>query len=158
MNEEYVEINGQKIPLSLAAGSAGIALDSFTKIGISDTLLLAWKSFSTTSFGAFTNRFLIKLREGDAQAMVIGTTTVLGAALLVYLLTKKEEAEEEEDKTGGGNTSKEVKMKESLPLRDFTIEQLREFDGSEGKDIYISLKGDVFDVTEARELYGEGSG
>jgi len=45
-----------------------------------------------------------------------------------------------------------------VKLRDFTIDQLKEFNGNDNKPIYISLRGDVFDVTIAKELYGEGSG
>lgn len=42
--------------------------------------------------------------------------------------------------------------------RDFTIAQLREFDGAvEEKPIYVSLKGDVYDVSSARHLYGPES-
>ena len=44
--------------------------------------------------------------------------------------------------------------------RDFTIAQLREFDGGKDNDkpIYVSLRGEVFDVSGAREFYGKGSG
>jgi hypothetical protein len=45
-----------------------------------------------------------------------------------------------------------------IKLRDFTIVQLKEFNGNDNKPIYISLRGDVFDVTIAKELYGEGTG
>jgi len=45
-----------------------------------------------------------------------------------------------------------------IKLRDFTIVQSKEFNGNDNKPIYISLRGDVFDVTIAKELYGEGSG
>jgi len=51
--------------------------------------------------------------------------------------------------------SKEVKKQ--IP-RAFTIEQLREFDGKDDRPIYVALKGDVFDVSTAKDFYGEGSG
>ncbi|KAJ3522173.1 hypothetical protein NM688_g8912 [Phlebia brevispora] len=39
----------------------------------------------------------------------------------------------------------------------FTLEQLREFDGSDpSKPIYVSIKGTVFDVSRKRETYGPG--
>ena len=41
-----------------------------------------------------------------------------------------------------------------IELRDFTIDQLREFDGTDDKKIYIAMKGDVFDVTKAKHMYG----
>jgi membrane-associated progesterone receptor component len=47
-------------------------------------------------------------------------------------------------------------QKEANPLRDFTVEQLREFNGKDGKAIYIALKGEVYDVSDAKSFYGEG--
>lgn len=48
-------------------------------------------------------------------------------------------------------------VEEPIVLRDFTIEQLREFNGQDEKPIYIALRGDVFDATIAKDMYGEGS-
>ncbi|KAN0091317.1 Cytochrome b5-like heme/steroid binding domain containing protein [Tylopilus felleus] len=39
----------------------------------------------------------------------------------------------------------------------FTLSQLSQFDGSDPtKPIYVSIKGDVFDVTRKRDVYGQG--
>ncbi|KAJ7644810.1 cytochrome b5 [Roridomyces roridus] len=39
----------------------------------------------------------------------------------------------------------------------FTLEQLREFDGSDpSKPIYVSIKGTVFDVSHKADVYGPG--
>ncbi|KAI0694284.1 cytochrome b5-like heme/steroid binding domain-containing protein [Cytidiella melzeri] len=39
----------------------------------------------------------------------------------------------------------------------FTLEQLKEFDGSEpSKPIYVAIKGTIFDVSHKRETYGKG--
>jgi hypothetical protein len=44
-----------------------------------------------------------------------------------------------------------------LKKRDFTIAQLREFDGSDsGKRLLIACNGKVFDVTRGRRFYGPG--
>lgn len=44
-----------------------------------------------------------------------------------------------------------------LPMsRKFTAEELSEFTGVNGKPIYISVKGVVYDCSEAVEFYGEG--
>eukprot|EP00047_Mylnosiga_fluctuans_P020114 m.88961 g.88961 ORF g.88961 m.88961 type:complete len:210 (-) comp8388_c0_seq5:154-783(-) len=52
-----------------------------------------------------------------------------------------------------------------LPLREFTLEELREYDGTnpipelEGtKAIYIALNETVFDVTAGKSFYGPGKG
>jgi len=39
----------------------------------------------------------------------------------------------------------------------FTREQLREYDGTDGKRIYMGCLGDVFDVTPAKGFYGPGA-
>ena len=39
----------------------------------------------------------------------------------------------------------------------FTLEQLKPYDGSDpSKPIYVSIKGDVFDVTRKADVYGPG--
>lgn len=51
------------------------------------------------------------------------------------------------------NTSNEPpQVTSKSPLKVFTLEELREYDGSDPhKPIYISIRGIVFDVTKARE-------
>jgi hypothetical protein len=44
------------------------------------------------------------------------------------------------------------------PLRDFTIDQLREFNGQDDKPIYIALRGEVYDVSRAKDMYGPDGG
>ncbi|EGO00471.1 hypothetical protein SERLA73DRAFT_52630 [Serpula lacrymans var. lacrymans S7.3] len=39
----------------------------------------------------------------------------------------------------------------------YTLEQLKEYDGSKpDKPIYVSIKGDIFDVTRKADVYGPG--
>lgn len=47
--------------------------------------------------------------------------------------------------------------KEVDPPRDFTIEQLREFDGVKNEKIYIAMRGEVYDVSNAKAYYGVDS-
>lgn len=42
----------------------------------------------------------------------------------------------------------------SLPT--FTADELKEYNGKDGKPIYISLKGVVYDCSSGRSYYGEG--
>jgi membrane-associated progesterone receptor component len=47
------------------------------------------------------------------------------------------------------------------PPRNFTLEQLRDFDGTKDerghdKEVYLSLNGIVFDVSKGRDFYGPG--
>ena len=53
--------------------------------------------------------------------------------------------------------SRLIKEEEKIILRDFTIEQLRENNGLNEKPIYIALNGEVYDVTSAKDFYGEGN-
>ncbi|XP_052010176.1 neudesin-like [Xyrauchen texanus] len=46
----------------------------------------------------------------------------------------------------------------SIPVRLFTEEELKRYDGSEeGQPIYMAIKGVVFDVTTGKEFYGKGA-
>jgi len=40
--------------------------------------------------------------------------------------------------------------------RDFTLEELRAFNGENGAAIYICVKGVVFDMSSGRDFYGPG--
>jgi predicted heme/steroid binding protein len=40
-------------------------------------------------------------------------------------------------------------------MREFTLEQLKEFNGRDGKPAYVAYKGTVYDVTES-SMWGEG--
>ncbi|CAL8297738.1 unnamed protein product [Arctogadus glacialis] len=47
---------------------------------------------------------------------------------------------------------------DSAPVRLFTEEELKRYDGSEdGQPIYMAIKGVVFDVTKGKGFYGKGA-
>lgn len=46
-------------------------------------------------------------------------------------------------------------LKRTSGLWNFWV-RVQEFDGSNGKPIYIGVMGEVFDVSEASNFYGEG--
>lgn len=49
-----------------------------------------------------------------------------------------------------------VKLPEIDP-RDFTLAELREFDGSDpSKPLLVALNGNVYDVTPSKSMYGPG--
>jgi membrane-associated progesterone receptor component len=48
------------------------------------------------------------------------------------------------------------KEEEPIVRRDFTLDQLRAYTGAEDKPIYIALEKTVYDVSEAKHLYGDG--
>ena len=45
---------------------------------------------------------------------------------------------------------------EPLKKRDFTLEELREYDGVKQKRVLLAINGNVFDVTRGKDFYGPG--
>mmetsp|Transcript_445 Transcript_445/g.535 ORF Transcript_445/g.535 Transcript_445/m.535 type:complete len:285 (-) Transcript_445:1046-1900(-) len=52
--------------------------------------------------------------------------------------------------------TEEDEEEEEEPPRNFTLEQLKKFDGKEDRPVYLSLKGTVFDVSRGKQFYGPG--
>jgi membrane-associated progesterone receptor component len=98
------------------------------------------------------NQFMLDLRKGESKAVITAGISILLGLFAAYIiisglmakdrLPPKEEEKEEE---------------EPIVLRDFTREQLREFYGTNGKKIYIGIKGEVYDATKGSNFYGEGA-
>lgn len=74
-----------------------------------------------------------------------------------YKLIKKDSSKSRHGGHGHGGEGEEKKRKqlERMPKRDFTLEQLRAYDGlqSDGR-ILIAVLGKVFDVSRSYEFYG----
>lgn len=53
----------------------------------------------------------------------------------------------------------EPKVEELPPMkkRDFTIEELRKYNGKDNERILIAVNGKVFDVTAGKSFYGPGN-
>ena len=63
----------------------------------------------------------------------------------------------EDSVSSSQSNSKEEEEAETEPLRDFSLDQLRQYDGSDlEKPIYVALKGEVFDVSSGKDFYGQG--
>ncbi|KAJ3396240.1 hypothetical protein HDU92_003698 [Lobulomyces angularis] len=50
----------------------------------------------------------------------------------------------------------ELKHPETILIRNFTRKELEEFNGENGKKIYMAVAGKVFDVTSGKSFYGPG--
>ena len=63
---------------------------------------------------------------------------------------------------GSSKQQKEEEEEEPEPIRNFTLKQLRDFDGKmdekteEPKPVYLSIGGTVFNVSKGRDFYGPG--
>lgn len=47
---------------------------------------------------------------------------------------------------------------EPMKKRDFTLEELREYDGVKNERVLLAINGNVFDVTRGKDFYGPGNG
>ncbi|CAN0009604.1 unnamed protein product [Scytosiphon promiscuus] len=84
--------------------------------------------------------------------MLMLAMTALGALLLMYLMYQPARMVEEDD-------ADESTPDPPPPPRNFTIEQLHEFDGrDEATPAYVALRGEVFDVSSKPEHYKQGGG
>ena len=43
-------------------------------------------------------------------------------------------------------------------LAPMSTDALRQFDGSDGRPIYVAIKGQIYDVSAKKEMYGKGAG
>ena len=64
-----------------------------------------------------------------------------------FILSKSSEKEEE--------TEKENQLP-PMEKRDFTLEELRPYNGKDNARILVAVNGKVFDVTSGRSFYGPG--
>jgi hypothetical protein len=146
--------DGNKIPLS---SDYSLPTD---KISLSETysLLLNQIPSSWTFLWTIIKKIelvVLSMQNGDVNTIVLFTCSIIAGIIISYYILGS--------LFGGTNSNnnienEEKEEEEKIELRDFTIEQLRKFDGSDNLPIYISLKRVVFDVSSAQDFYGAGSG
>ena len=77
---------------------------------------------------------------------------ILCLIALAYIVKKfffTSDVEEPEEEPG--------EVLEPMKKRDFTLEELQEFDGNSSPRILIAVNGKVFDVTRGKHFYGPGT-
>ncbi|KAF9078534.1 cytochrome b5-like heme/steroid binding domain-containing protein, partial [Rhodocollybia butyracea] len=96
------------------------------------------------------------------------TSALLAAPPLLYLFYKKFTSSSPSSTAASVNSSAATSEKpksimqpartDLSPPKDdpITMAELKEFDGREGKPIYVAIKGTVFDVTHKSDVYGAG--
>lgn len=82
------------------------------------------------------------------KVLLNGSLVAIITFLLMKIFMKRNEPPVEE---------KEDVVLPKMKKRDFTIQELREFDGTKGDGrILIAINGKVFDVTKGKHFYGPG--
>lgn len=82
------------------------------------------------------------------KILLNGSLVALITFLLIKILKKRNEPEVQEP---------EDVILPKMKKRDFTIQELREFDGTKGDGrILVAINGKVFDVTTGKHFYGPG--
>jgi membrane-associated progesterone receptor component len=147
----FVDIEGKKVHLP-----EGYALGL---VGVSDLIKMAFEYlkgnyiYETMTKSMSFQEFYEKLKSGDPEVVTVTLVSVAIGAFLFYKLTPVFEWLESDDQNKNPPVTEKTE-----PLRDFTVEQLREFNGTKGKPIYVGLCREVFDVSSASMFYGEGAG
>lgn len=69
------------------------------------------------------------------------------------------ESEVNKTKKMFGSVANPPDLSKDTPDREISVEELSQYDGSDpSKPIYLAVKGIIYDVSPAREMYGNGSG
>lgn len=149
-NDPYMNINGEMMKLNL---TGDYKLGPMT---LTDVVRICSNAFKNYFQGQISEieKFLYDLKVGKTNAIIVAAVTIGLATWLTYLVCYKLFFEESPDKKNESDENEEEK--EPIILRDFTIDQLREFDGKNDKPIYIGLMGEVYDVSDAKNYYGVG--
>lgn len=87
---------------------------------------------------------------GGMLLYVVLLVLVLLAAYLLYLRWRKRSG------PGGAAQQSQAALLPRMKRRDFSLEQLHEFDGTRNPRILLAVNGKVFDVTKGSKFYGPG--
>lgn len=139
-----------------------------SKISVTDVLKIFGSFVIDTTFyksylkNVSANIFPTSVYESDMFPFYAGSISIsLGVVVtfsVVYLSFSYFHGGNSNHSSNDDASSKKKDIEDAPVLRDFTIEQLRTYDGVQNKEIYIGLRGDVYDVSDAVDFYGEGSG
>lgn len=104
--------------------------------------------------------WLLSATEGNA--LYVGAGVAVAVILVVKYLNASADAANarayEAAKTRQAKAKAEAEKKADIKRRNFTLEELKEFNGENGKPIYISVLDEVYDVSAKRDFYGPGEG
>lgn len=88
-----------------------------------------------------------------AGGMLLNVTLLALLVLAAYRLYRRWSKRSE---AGGAAQQSQASSLPRMKRGDFTLEQLREYDGSRSPRILLAVNGKVFDVTKGSKFYGPG--
>ncbi|KAF1326729.1 Heme/steroid binding domain-containing protein, partial [Globisporangium splendens] len=104
--------------------------------------------------------WLLSATEGST--LYVSAGVAVAAVLVVKYLNASADAANarayEAAKARQAKTKAEAEKKANIKRRNFTLEELKEFNGENGKPIYIGVLDEVYDVSSKRDFYGPGEG
>lgn len=102
--------------------------------------------------GFFYTHSLQEILDIIYSGNIAAITVVIVMFILVVIIVKGLLSSPSRKRESPPENPKEEE--EKITPRDFTIEQLREFNGVDNPKIFIAMKGEVYDVTKAADYYG----
>jgi membrane-associated progesterone receptor component len=143
-----VDLEGKTI--NVPADGYSIGLFSFSDL---------WKVIMNDENGGSlvvqVEQLFLKFRSGDPRTLMMIGISFCVSSWFLYLIYFQLFGNS--GKSDSDSDAEKEKEEEPIVLRDFTAQQLREFDGEhDSKPPYIALCGDVYDVSGASDFYGKG--
>ena len=144
-----------------AADMMGDAAYGGSQLTSEDLLKKMWNDFI-----AMKVVFMERLRRGETHEVAVVAISLFLTIFLAYGIMVTVFGDGNDSATRRRQKEEEEKAAKKAPPRDYTLEQLRTFDGRDEKQIdgsmapkpvYVALKRDVYDVSEAADLYGKGA-
>jgi predicted heme/steroid binding protein len=88
---------------------------------------------------------------------------IAGAGAAVYFHRRPAQVQPTKTTTPAQSTKTTMMSAPATNLADpiltpMPVDILRQHDGSDGRPIYVAIKGQIYDVSAKREMYGKGSG
>jgi membrane-associated progesterone receptor component len=156
--QEYLKNGNPQLDLS--------KLGSEYKVGpmtFKDVIRIGWNSLREYYSKQFheIELFLEELRQGKTSAIIVTAVAgFLGVMMAYFLISRfilyRPVFPKKKKSSKSGEEEERPKAVEPIVLRDFTIDQLASYNGTNNQPIYVAMCDDVFDVSDAENFYGPG--